>query len=109
MTTWETVITILGMGVITLVTRAFFLLPKRELPLPNWLSEGLRYAPLAALTAVVVPEVILTQGELIRTLRDARLPAVVVASAWYFWRRDILGTIVLGTGVMLAFRLGLGW
>lgn len=109
MTTWESVLTILGMGLITLLTRAFFLIPERELPLPNWLREGLRYAPLAALTAVVVPEIVLTHGELIRTLRDARLPAVVVASAWYFWRRDILGTIVLGTGVMLAFRLGLGW
>ena len=109
MTTWESVITVLGMGVITLLTRAFFLLPKQEVPLPNWLREGLRYAPLAALTAVVVPEIVLTHGELIRTLRDARLPAVAAASAWYFWRRDILGTIVLGTGVMLAFRLGLGW
>ena len=41
--------------------------------MPAWLIEGLRYAPLAALAAVVAPEVVMTQGELIRTWQDPRL------------------------------------
>lgn len=102
-------IAILGLGVITLLTRAFFLLPERELPIPSWLERGLRYAPLAALVAVVVPEVVMTRGALITTLHDARLYATAVATAYYFWRRSILGTIVSGTAVLLALRLGLGW
>jgi len=106
---WEAVLTILGLGVITVLTRAFFFLPRREVPMPGWLREGLRYAPLAALAAVVAPEVVMTRGELIDTWRDARLYAVAAATAYYFWRRDILGTIVCGTAVMLALRLGLGW
>ncbi len=109
MTTWQAVLTILGLGVITVLTRAFFFLPQRELPLPGWLREGLRYAPLAALAAVVAPEVVMTGGELITTWRDARLFAVAAATAYFFWRRGILGTIVTGTAVMLALRLGLGW
>lgn len=28
----------------------------KELPLPDWLKRGLKYAPLAALTAVIAPE-----------------------------------------------------
>lgn len=109
MSTGEVVVTVLGLGLITLVTRAFFLLPQRELPLPAWLKQGLRYAPLAALVAVVVPEVVLTQGQLIHTWQDARLFAVAASTAYYFWRGGILGTIVSGTAVMLALRLGLGW
>jgi branched-subunit amino acid transport protein len=109
MTSWEAVLSILGLGVITLVTRAFFLIPQHEVPLPRWLSQGLRYAPLAALAAVLVPEVVMTQGELISTWRDARLFAVAAATAWYFWRRTILGTIVSGSAVLLALRLGMGW
>jgi branched-subunit amino acid transport protein len=109
MTGWQAVLTIVGLGVVTLVTRAFFLLPRQELPMPAWLKQGLRYAPLAALVAVVVPEVVLTQGDLITTWKDARLFAVAAATAWYFWRRTILGMIVSGTAVMLALRLGLGW
>jgi branched-subunit amino acid transport protein len=69
------VLVLVGLGLVTLLTRGFFLLPQREWPLPDWLRKGLRYAPLAALTAVVAPEVVMTQGHLIDTLKDARLYA----------------------------------
>ena len=107
--TWDAVFTVLGMTLVTIVTRGFFLFPERELPMPAWLKRGLRYAPLAALAAIVAPEVVMTQGQLIHTLKDARLYAALAATAYFFWRRGILGTILSGTTVMLALRLGLGW
>lgn len=109
MSLWEAILGIIGMGVITLVTRAFFMIPDKEIPLPDWVRDGLRYAPLAALAAVIVPEIVMTQGELISTWKDARLFAVATGTAYFFWKRGILGTIVSGTAVMLALRLGLGW
>lgn len=109
MSAWETVLAIAGLGVITVVTRAFFFLPREELPVPGWLLEGLRYAPLAALAAIVVPEVVTDGGTLIDTWQDARLFAAAAATAYFFWRRGILGTIVVGSAVMLALRIGLGW
>lgn len=109
MTGWEAALAIAGMGVITLLTRAFFLLPEREWPLPAWLQKGLRYAPLAALAAVVMPEVLMTHGQLVSRWTDPKLAATAVGVAVFLWRRDILSTIVAGTGVMLALRLGLGW
>ena len=109
MSDWEAVLAILGMGLITLLTRSFFMLPKNELPLPDWAKQGLRYAPLAALAAVIVPEIVMTQGHLIDTWKDARLYATAVGSAYFFWKRGILGTIISGTAVMLLLRIGLGW
>ena len=109
MSLFEGVIAILGLALITLLTRSFFLWPQRDLPLPGWLQQGLRYAPLAALVAVVAPEVVMTQGRLIDTWMDARLPAVLAATAYFYWRRGILGTIVTGMAVLLPLRLGLGW
>lgn len=109
MSIWEALLAIAGMAVITVVTRSFFMIPDRELPMPAWLKQGLRYAPLAAMAAIVVPEVVLTQGRLIDTLQDARLYAAATGTAWFFWRRGILGTILSGTAVMLVLRLGLGW
>ncbi len=109
MSFWESVVTILGLGVITALTRGFFLLPRREIPLPGWLQRGLKVAPLAALFAIIVPEVLLSQGELIHTWRDARWPAVVLATAWYAWRPGVLGPLVVGLSVFLPLRLVLGW
>jgi branched-subunit amino acid transport protein len=109
MNTIELVIVIAGMAAITLVTRGFFFLQRAQLPVPAWLIEGLRYAPLAAMVAVVAPEIVMTQGHLINTWKEPRLFGAAAATAWYFWRRDMLGTIVAGTAVLLALRLGLGW
>jgi branched-subunit amino acid transport protein len=109
MNTWEMVLAILGLAVITVGTRGFFLYPDRELPLPAWLRQGLRYAPLAALAAVVAPEVVMTQGHLITTFKDARIYGALAATAYFFWRRGILGTILSGTLVLVALRVGLGW
>ena len=109
MNSLEALVTIIGLAIVTLVTRCFFFISERELVLPQWVQRGLRYAPLAALTAVVLPEIVMSHGELIDTWRDARLFAVAAASAYFFWRRGILGTILVGMAVLLPLRLGLGW
>lgn len=99
----------LGLVAITFVTRAFFMLPEREVPLPGWLKRGLKYAPLAALAAVIAPEIVMSNGQLIRTLADARLPAVAAALVYFLYRRSILGTIALGMLIYLPLHIGLGW
>ena len=109
MSPWLAAWTIVGLAAITVLTRGFFLLSDREVPIPAWLREALRHAPLAALVAVVVPEIVLTQGRLIHTWQDARLYAALAGALWFWRRRGILGTIVCGTAVLLALRLGLGW
>ncbi|MBC7605114.1 MAG: AzlD domain-containing protein [Ramlibacter sp.] len=102
-------LTTVGMAAITFLSRASFLLPKNEVPMPRWLREGMRYAPTAALAAVVAPELVMTQGHLIDTFKDARIFGALAGLAFYAWRRSLFGTIVVGTGVMLALRFAAGW
>lgn len=109
MTEWMTWIALVGLGAITVVTRGFFMIGSKPLPTPDWLRELLKVAPLAALVAVVAPEIFMTQGQVITTWQDARWPAALAATAYYFWRRDLLGTILVGMAVMLPLKLGLGW
>ena len=109
MNSFWVIVVCLGLAVITLLTRAFFLSPERELPLPSWLKRGLKYAPLAALAAVIAPEIVMSNGQLISTLADARLPAVVAAVVYFFYKRSILGTIALGMAIYLPLHIGLGW
>jgi branched-subunit amino acid transport protein len=104
---------IFGLGVVTLMTRCFFFLSSKPWHLPHWAQRGLQYAPIAALSAVVLPEVLMTQGQLIGTWLDARLFAAVAGAAYFFVRRGqgqaVLGTIVSGMLVYLPLHIGLGW
>lgn len=105
----NTLLIIGAMGVVTVITRSFFLFSDRPWTLPHWAQRGLQYAPIAALAAVVVPEIVTTQGALVGTWQDARLFAAVAGAAWFYWRRGVLGTIVAGMAVYLPLRIGLGW
>jgi branched-subunit amino acid transport protein len=109
MTAGMTIAAIAGLTVVSIVTRGFFLVPERELPIPAWLREALRYAPLAALVAVLLPEIAMTDGHLVHTWRDARLYATAIGVLVFVTTRSLLGTILAGTAVLLALRLGLGW
>ena len=105
----EGLVAIIGLALLSLLTRGLFFLLPREVPLPGWLDQGLRYAPLGAMAAVVGPDVLTDQGRLLTTWADARPWAALAGAAWFFWKRGILGTILSGTAVFLALRLGLGW
>lgn len=110
MTDWEIIVALLGLTCITVVTRALFLLSERPIPLPPLLEQGLRYAPLAALAAIVAPGVFADgAGHLTASWTDPRWPGAVLGALWFAWRRDILGTILVGTGTLLFLRLGAGW
>jgi branched-subunit amino acid transport protein len=109
MTTWMTIAAIAGLTVVSVVTRGFFMFPERELPIPAWLREALRYAPLAALVAVLVPEMAMTDDHLIATWKDARIYATAVGILVFCTSRSLLGTILAGTAMLLALRLMLGW
>lgn len=104
-----TTVTIVGLAAITVVTRSFFFLSTRPWTLPRWAQRGLLYAPVAALAAVIVPEVLMTQGHLIATWRDARLFGLAAGVAWFAWRRGVLGTILTGMALYLPLHIGLGW
>jgi branched-subunit amino acid transport protein len=104
-----TIITILGMALVTVVTRGFFFISSKTWTLPVWAERGLYYAPIAALAAVIVPEMVMTQGQFISTVKDARLYAVAAGLAWFYWRRGMFGTIVAGMAVYLPLHIGLGW
>ena len=104
-----TLLTIVLLGVVTVITRGFFLISDRPWTLPHWAQRGLQYAPIAALSAVVLPEIVMSQGQLVQTWMDARLFAAVVGAAYFFWRKGVLGTIVSGMAVYLPLHVGLGW
>jgi branched-subunit amino acid transport protein len=104
-----TLLVIAGLGVVTVVTRSFFFLSNKPWHLPHWAQRGLQYAPIAALSAVVVPEIVMSQGQLITTWQDARLFAAAAGALIYFATRNVLLTILGGMAVYLPLHLGFGF
>ena len=109
MTDWWTIAVIAGLSCVTVVARSFFFISSKPWSLPHWAQRGLQYAPIAALSAVVLPEIVMVQGQLTATWMDARIFGALAGAAAYWWRRDVLATIVLGMAVYLPLHLGLGW
>ncbi|QCB47810.1 AzlD domain-containing protein [Hydrogenophaga sp. PAMC20947] len=105
----RTLITILALGVVSVLTRSLFFISSSPWTLPRWAQRGLNYAPIAALAAVVVPEIVMAQGALITPWSDARVYATIAGLGWFYWKRGVLGTIVTGMAVYLPLHLGLGW
>jgi branched-subunit amino acid transport protein len=104
-----TLLVIVGLAIVTVVSRGFFLISSKPWQLPHWAQRGLQYAPIAALSAVVVPEIVMSQGQLIGTWQDARLFAAAAGVAIYYAKRNVLMTILGGMAVYLPLHLALGW
>jgi branched-subunit amino acid transport protein len=104
-----TLLTIACLACVTVITRSFFFISRRDWKLPHWAERGLQYAPIAALAAVIIPEIVMSQGMLISTLKDARLYGAAAGAAVFFWRRSTLGCIVGGMAVYVPLHVGLGW
>ena len=104
-----TLLAIAGLAAVTVATRCFFFILDRPWSLPGWAQRALQYAPVAALAGVVIPEVVMLNGQLVSTWQDARLFAALAGVAVYCWRRSVLQTLLLGMAVYLPLHLGLGW
>ena len=104
-----TIAVILGLAIVTVITRSFFFISRKEFNLPHWAQRGLQYAPIAALSAVIIPEIVMTQGQLISTLQDARIYGALAGAAIFYWRRNTLACIIGGMAGYLPLRLLLGW
>jgi branched-subunit amino acid transport protein len=93
MTLLQQIALVAGMTVVTVLSRNMFLLSRKPMPLPARVKIALRFAPAAALAAVVAPELLL-----LTPLGPpwVKLGAAFVAAGYFFARRGILGTILSG-------------
>ena len=69
----------------------------------------LKHASIYDGAAVGVPDVVTGQGPLVSNWQDARLFAAAAGAAAYFWRKDVLVTIVVGMAVYLPLHIGWSW
>ena len=100
-------LTLLAIGSTTIMTRGSFILAGEKGRLPPALQRALRYAPAAALSALVMPDLLLDGGEF-TPLNPKFAAGLVVLAVALHWRNPWL-PFILGMGVLLVMRKGLGW
>lgn len=101
-------LSLLLIGAITFAYRASFIFFVDKLQLPLWLQRALRFVPVAALTALVVPELLVRNNALAVSWQNERFLAGLVAVAVAWWTKNILLTLVLGMAALYGFRWLIG-
>ena len=96
---------ILGLTLITFITRGFFLLVGERMELSETLQNALRYAPAAALVAIIAPEMFFTEGSSHMDITSPYFWGGVCSIIAFWLTRSMLLTIILGILAFTAIRL----
>ena len=86
----------------TILTRSSLFLLGHAVKLPPKMVHALRYAPAAALAAIIAPDLLVQDGVLNLSLINPKLLGAIAAAVFFLATRHLLGTLVVG---MLVFSL----
>ena len=101
MTNW---LIMLAGGLITFGMRFSFVWLLGRFEVPETMRRALHYVPPAVLSAIVFPELFLSENHLDLSLDNARLLAGLVAIAVAAWTKNSLLTILAGFIALLVFE-----
>lgn len=107
LTSLEITILLVGMGLVTLGTRGFFMFLGDRVRMPEIILRAIRYAPLAAIVAILAPEILMPTGATEITQFDWASPQIwagLAAFVTFTWRRTMLPTLITGMLVYSALR-----
>jgi len=99
---------ILGMTLVTFIPRygVLALLGRVEMPKP--IFRALKFVPPAVLSAIILPGLVLRDGQVSLALDNSYLVAGIFAALVAWRTRNLLLTIVLGMAAFLIYRAVLG-
>jgi branched-subunit amino acid transport protein len=95
-------------GLLTFATRLSFILLFERIRMPEWFRRGLRFVPVAVLSAIILPELTSPNGSLFLSWRNPQLLAGAVAILVAWKTKNVLLTIAAGMAALLIFRFVLG-
>ena len=97
MTLW---LTLIAAGLLTYAIRASFLVSAGRFQLSHTARRALRFVPVAVLTAIIVPELLVQNEQFVLSLDNHRLIAGIAAVIVAWRTRNTLLTIGVGMGVL---------
>ncbi|MCL4263034.1 MAG: AzlD domain-containing protein [Anaerolineae bacterium] len=97
MITW---LTIIGMGLITYAIRLTPVLLLERLSLSPALRRALKFVPVAVLSAIILPELVMPGGGVDVSLENGRLLAGLLAILVAWRTKNVLWTIAVGMAAL---------
>jgi branched-subunit amino acid transport protein len=108
MTNFSVWLAILGLTAMTALSRSLFLLAGTRVKIPHNVQRALRYAPAAALVALIAPEIFTVNNTLslasLEPLHNPKLLVGIVAGVLFFYTRQMLLMIVVGMALFTLLR-----
>lgn len=105
MSALDTWLTIGMLTIATILTRCSFFLLGHAVKLPPKVQHALRYAPAAALAAIVAPDLLMSNGAVDLSWMNPRLMAGLGAALFFLITRHLLGTIMIGMVLFSLLRI----
>jgi branched-subunit amino acid transport protein len=101
MSTW---LLILAIGAATYATRLSFVMFFGKREMPSWLLRILRFVPMAVLSAIIWPQLFLSNNVLNLSADNPRWLAGLLAGIIAWRTRNVLLTIVVGMLALWIFQ-----
>jgi branched-subunit amino acid transport protein len=98
-------LTMLGVGVLTFLIRFSFIALLERWQAPVIVQRALRFVPVAVLTAIIIPELVLNTGSLNLSPANPRLLAALAAILVAWKTKNVVLTILVGMAAFWLLRL----
>jgi branched-subunit amino acid transport protein len=95
-------------GLVTFATRLSFIFLLDRIKVSDWFRRGLRFVPVAVLSAIILPELTSPNGTLFLSWRNPQLLAGAVAILVAWWTKNVILTIIAGIVALLILQALLG-
>ena len=99
---------IMGMALVTYLTRVSLLVLVGRVSLPAPLMAALRYVPIGIITALVVPSVLVVDGRINASPANPYLAGAIVSGLMAGRWKNVFLAMCSGVGTVIVLRLALG-
>lgn len=101
----QTTLIILGMSIVTYFPRALPIIVLSKIQTPQWFMRWLRYIPIAVLSALLVPQILISEDMVNISINNKNLIAAIPCFIIAYKTKNLFITVLTGIITMLLLNL----
>jgi len=97
-------LTLAACGIVTFLTRLSFIAVHGRVNLPAWFQRMLTFVPVAVLSAIALPEIVIQNGAVQLSPLNPKLLAGILAVGVAWRTKNVWATIAVGMAALWGIR-----